>query len=52
MKALVYHGPVKKAQEEKQKPTIIVSTDVVVKILKTTICGTEKEKALKVILTS
>jgi len=41
MKALVYHGPGKKAWEEKPKPTINESTDAVVKILKTTICGTD-----------
>jgi alcohol dehydrogenase len=41
MKALVYHGPGKKAWEEKPKPTIKESTDAVVKILKTTICGTD-----------
>ncbi|MEQ9378622.1 MAG: zinc-dependent alcohol dehydrogenase family protein [Imperialibacter sp.] len=41
MKALVYHGPGKKAWEEKAKPTIRESTDAVVKILKTTICGTD-----------
>ena len=41
MKALVYHGPGKKAWEEKPKPTIKEPTDAVVKILKTTICGTD-----------
>jgi len=41
MKALVYHGPGKKAWEEKPKPTINKTTDAVVKILKTTICGTD-----------
>jgi len=41
MKALVYHGPGKKAWEEKPKPTLQVPTDAVVKILKTTICGTD-----------
>lgn len=41
MKALVYHGPGKKAWEEKPKPIIIQSTDAIVKILKTTICGTD-----------
>jgi alcohol dehydrogenase len=41
MKALVYHGPGKKSWEEKPKPVIIETTDVVVKILKTTICGTD-----------
>jgi alcohol dehydrogenase len=41
MKALVYHGPGKKAWEEKTKPEIKEQTDAVVKILKTTICGTD-----------
>jgi alcohol dehydrogenase len=41
MKALVYHGPGKKSWEEKPKPTIIKPTDAVVKIFKTTICGTD-----------
>ena len=41
MKALVYHGPAKKTWEEKPKPTIIDATDAVVKIYKTTICGTD-----------
>ena len=41
MKALVYHGPGEKSWEEKPKPTIIESTDAIVKIYKTTICGTD-----------
>lgn len=41
MKALVYHGPGKKAWEEKPKPGLKETTDAVVKILKTTICGTD-----------
>ncbi|ABS24538.1 zinc-dependent alcohol dehydrogenase family protein [Anaeromyxobacter sp. Fw109-5] len=41
MKALVYHGPGKKAWEEKPKPTIKGPTDAIVKVLKTTICGTD-----------
>jgi alcohol dehydrogenase len=41
MKALVYHGPAKKSWEEKPNPTIIDATDAVVKIYKTTICGTD-----------
>jgi alcohol dehydrogenase len=41
MKALVYHGPGKKSWEEKPKPTISKPTDAIVKILKTTICGTD-----------
>ncbi len=41
MKALVYHGPGKKSWEEKPKPVIENNTDVIVKIIKTTICGTD-----------
>ncbi len=41
MKALVYHGAGKKSWEEKPKPTIKESTDAIVKIIKTTICGTD-----------
>ena len=41
MKALVYHGPGNKSWEEKPRPTIKETTDAVVKILKTTICGTD-----------
>lgn len=41
MKALVYHGPRKRSWEEKPKPTIKEPTDAIVKITKTTICGTD-----------
>ncbi len=41
MKALVYHGPGKKSWDEKPKPTIAKATDAVVKMYKTTICGTD-----------
>jgi len=41
MKALVYHGPGKKSWEEKPKPTILEATDAIIKIYKTTICGTD-----------
>ncbi len=41
MKALVYHGAGKKAWEDKPKPGINEPTDAIVKILKTTICGTD-----------
>jgi alcohol dehydrogenase len=41
MKALVYHGPGKKAWEDKPKPVLVKQTDAIVKILKTTICGTD-----------
>jgi alcohol dehydrogenase len=41
MQALVYLGPGKKALQEHAKPDIVASTDVIVKISKTTICGTD-----------
>ena len=41
MKALVYHAPGKKALEERPKPEITAPTDAIVKIMKTTICGTD-----------
>jgi alcohol dehydrogenase len=41
MKALVYHGPGKRGWEEKPKPAIINSTDAIIRITKTTICGTD-----------
>ncbi len=41
MKALVYQGPGKKAVEDRPMPEIKASTDAIVKVLKTTICGTD-----------
>jgi len=41
MKALVYYAPGKKSWQEQPKPVIKETTDAVVKILKTTICGTD-----------
>tara|TARA_R110001583_G_scaffold193866_5_gene363452 strand:+ start:11375 stop:12517 length:1143 start_codon:yes stop_codon:yes gene_type:complete len=41
MKALTYQGPGKKGWIEKEKPGIQKPTDVIVKITKTTICGTD-----------
>jgi alcohol dehydrogenase len=41
MKALVYHGPGKRAWEEKPKPKIRDSSDAIIKMKKTTICGTD-----------
>ncbi|MGH7491919.1 MAG: zinc-dependent alcohol dehydrogenase family protein [bacterium] len=41
MKALVYHGPGKRAWEEVPKPAVKAETDAIVKITKTTICGTD-----------
>jgi alcohol dehydrogenase len=41
MKALVYHGPNLRAWEDKPKPGVQKPTDAVVKIVKTTICGSD-----------
>ena len=41
MKALVYHGPGQKALEDRPKPEIAAPTDAIVRITKTTICGTD-----------
>jgi alcohol dehydrogenase len=41
MKALVYHGPGKISLDEKPKPVIKAPTDAIIKIVKTTICGTD-----------
>jgi len=41
MKALVYRGEGKKSYEDRPKPRILAPTDAIVKITKTTICGTD-----------
>lgn len=41
MKALVYKGPGQKALEDRPVPQVQFPTDAVVKIVKTTICGTD-----------
>ena len=41
MKALVYLGDGKKAFQDKPKPGMSAATDAIVKIVKTTICGTD-----------
>ena len=41
MKALIYHGPGKKQLDEAPKPTVRDATDAVVRVTKTTICGTD-----------
>ena len=41
MKALVYHGAGKRELEDVPKPVIKAATDAIVKISKTTICGTD-----------
>ncbi len=41
MKALVYHGPGKRGWEDKPTPTVKEPTDAVVKVARTTICGTD-----------
>ena len=41
MKALVYHGPGRRAWEDRPRPQIEKGTDAVVRITTTTICGTD-----------
>ena len=41
MKALVYQGPGRKALEQRPKPGITAPTDAIVRMTKTTICGTD-----------
>src|SRR6476620_12212590 len=41
MKALVYHGPGKKSLDERPMPQLAAPTDAIVKITRTTICGTD-----------
>jgi alcohol dehydrogenase len=41
MKALVYHGPGRRAWEDRPRPLIQEPTDAVVRITTTTICGTD-----------
>ena len=41
MKALVYKGPGQKELEDRPNPAISEPTDAIVKITKTTICGTD-----------
>ena len=41
MKALVYEGPGKKSLAERPRPSLAAPTDAIVKITKTTICGTD-----------
>jgi alcohol dehydrogenase len=41
MSALVYQGPGKKALEQRPRPAVVAPTDAIVKISRTTICGTD-----------
>jgi alcohol dehydrogenase len=41
MKALVYHGPGRKALDDHSRPVLQAASDAIVKITKTTICGTD-----------
>jgi alcohol dehydrogenase len=41
MKALVFHGPGRRAWEDKPRPTIKDATDAIVRITTSTICGTD-----------
>ena len=41
MQALVYHGPQHKTLGDRPKPTVHVPSDAIIKVTKTTICGTD-----------
>jgi alcohol dehydrogenase len=41
MKALVYHGPGIKSLDERPQPTLAAATDAIVRVTRTTICGTD-----------
>jgi alcohol dehydrogenase len=41
MRALVYHGPGRKAWEEKPRPVLLRPSDAIVRVSTTTICGTD-----------
>jgi alcohol dehydrogenase len=41
MKALTYHGPGRKAWEDKPRPTLQDATDAIVRVTTSTICGTD-----------
>ena len=41
MQALVYHGPGQKHLENRPKPALQAATDAIIKLSKTTICGTD-----------
>ena len=41
MKALIYNGPGQKSLEDHPTPAIQMPTDAIIKITKTTICGTD-----------
>ncbi len=41
MKALVFHGPQQISLEDRPMPEIQDPTDAIVRVLKTTICGTD-----------
>jgi alcohol dehydrogenase len=41
MKALVYHGPGRKSLDERPMPKLMSATDAIVRVTRTTICGTD-----------
>src|ERR1700735_5411282 len=41
MKALVYHGPGNKSLDDRPKPKLASATDAIVRVTRTTICGTD-----------
>lgn len=44
MKAMVYYGKNDLRFEERPKPIIIEPTDALIRLTKTTICGTERQR--------
>ena len=45
MRALVYQGPGKKTVEDRPKPETAAPSDAIVKLVKTTICGTDLQSS-------
>jgi len=41
LKALVYHGPGRKSLDERPDPRLTAATDAIVRVTRTTICGTD-----------
>jgi alcohol dehydrogenase len=41
MKALVYHGPGSKSLDERAMPKLMSATDAIIRVTRTTICGTD-----------
>jgi alcohol dehydrogenase len=41
IRALIYQGPNQKALDQRPKPEIKAATDAIVRVMRTTICGTD-----------